>query len=60
MQEERAGLNEDIKDILAGAKSAGYDVKTIRQILKIRKMDASDRAEQEALIETYLQALGML
>ena len=60
LQEERAGLNEDIKDILAGAKSSGYDVKTIRYILKIRKMDASDRAEQEALVDTYLAALGML
>lgn len=60
LNEEKAGLTEDIKDIFAEAKGNGFDVKTMRQILKIRKMDASDRAEQEALIDLYLHALGML
>lgn len=60
LEEEKAGLSADIKEVFASAKAEGFDVKTIRQILKIRKMDASDRAEQEALIELYLSALGML
>lgn len=60
LEEEKAGIASDIKDVFAEAKGNGFDVKTMRQILKIRKMDASDRAEQEALIELYLHALGML
>ena len=60
MEEEKAGIQSGIKDIFASAKGNGFDVKTMRQILKIRKMDASDRAEQEVLIDTYLAALGML
>src|SRR3546814_13062849 len=60
LEEEKKGLSEDIKDVFAEAKGNGFDVKTMRQIIKIRKMDASDREEQEALIEAYLGALGML
>lgn len=59
LEEEKAGLASDIKDIFAEAKGNGFDVKTMRQILKIRKMDASDRDEQEALLDLYMHALGM-
>src|SRR3546814_15369519 len=59
LEEEKAGLSADIKDIFAEAKGNGFDVKTMRQLLKIRKMDASDRDEQEALLDLYMHALGM-
>ena len=59
LEEEKAGLAADIKDVFAEAKGNGFDVKTMRQILKIRKMDASDRDEQEALLDLYMHALGM-
>ena len=50
---------EDIKNVCAEAKSNGFDVKTIKQIMKIRKMDDNKRQEQEELLELYLGALGM-
>lgn len=59
IEEEKDGLSADIKDIFAEAKGNGFDVKTMRQILKIRKLDPSDRDEQEALLELYMHALGM-
>ncbi len=59
MEEEKAILAEDIKEIFSEAKGEGFDVKTIRQIIKIRKMDAADRQEAEAILETYLDALGI-
>jgi uncharacterized protein (UPF0335 family) len=59
MDEERKGMSDDIKDVFAECKGHGFDVKIIRQVLKLRKMEASDRQEQEALLETYLNALGM-
>ncbi|RED54028.1 DUF2312 domain-containing protein [Aestuariispira insulae] len=59
LEEEKAALAEDVKEVYAEAKGDGFDVKTIRQIIKIRKMDQNDRAEQEALLETYMSALGM-
>lgn len=59
LEEEKAALAEDIKEVFGEAKSDGFDVKIIRQILKIRKMDDADRAEQEALLETYMSAIGM-
>jgi len=59
LEEEKAALASDIKDVFAEAKGNGFDVKTMRQILKIRKMDASDRDEQEALLDLYMHALGM-
>lgn len=58
LEEERAGIANDIKDILAEAKSTGFEPKIIRQILKIRKMDAAERQEQEELLQVYLDALG--
>lgn len=60
LEEEKAAIGADIRDVFAEAKGNGYDVKALRQILKIRKMDASERDEQEAVLTTYLRALGML
>lgn len=60
LDEERQAISGDIKDIYSEAKGVGYDVKTLRKLVSLRKMDAADRAEQETLLETYLHALGML
>ena len=60
LEEEKKSLAEDLKEVYAEAKAQGYDVKTMRQIVRLRKMDESDRAEAEALLETYKNALGML
>ncbi len=57
LEEEKAAIASDIRDIFAEAKSAGFDVKIMRQILKLRKMNAADRDEQEFLLETYRKAL---
>ena len=60
LEEEKAALATDIREVFAEAKANGYDVKTMRQVIKLRKMDASDRDEQEYLLDTYRRALGML
>lgn len=60
LEEEKKSLAEDLKEVYLEAKAQGYDVKTMRQIVRLRKMDADDRAESEALLETYKNALGML
>ncbi|MBK1841666.1 DUF2312 domain-containing protein [Azospirillum sp. YIM B02556] len=59
LEEEKKGLQDDIKEILAEAKGNGFDVKAIRAILRLRKMDQADRQEQEAMLDLYKQALGM-
>lgn len=59
LEEEKAGLATDIKDIYAEAKSTGFDVKAIRTIVKLRKMEDEKRAEAEAILETYKAAIGM-
>ena len=59
LEEEKRALAEDVKEIYSEAKGAGFDVKTIRQIIRIRKMDEDDRDEAEALLDTYLRAIGM-
>lgn len=59
LEEERGDISRDIRDIFAEAKSIGFDVKTMRTILKIRKMDAADREERELLLETYKNALSL-
>lgn len=59
LEEEKAGLTSDIKDIFAEAKGNGYDVKTLRKVLRLRKQDAAERDEEEFLLDTYLSALGM-
>ena len=53
LEEEKKALSEDIRDIYAEAKSAGFDVKIMRTIIKLRKMNASDREEQQYLLDTY-------
>ena len=57
LEEEKKGIQSDIRDIFAEAKSAGFDIKAMRTILKLRKMNAADRDEQEVVVETYRKAL---
>lgn len=59
LEEEKAAVSSDIKDIYAEAKGTGFDTKALRQIIKIRKQDANERMEQEAILDLYLSALGM-
>lgn len=59
LEEEKKNIAEDIKEVFAEAKGNGFDVKTIRQILKIRKIEANELEEAEYLLETYKRALGM-
>ena len=58
LEEEKAAIMEDQKEIYAEAKGEGYDTKILRQVIRIRKMDRADRQEQEALLELYLSAIG--
>jgi uncharacterized protein (UPF0335 family) len=60
LEEERKALASDIRDVFGEAKATGFDVKAMRQVLRLRKQDIHERQEQEALVETYLHALGML
>ena len=60
LEEEKKALSDDIRDVYAEAKGNGYDVKALRTIVRLRKQDANERAEQETILETYMQALGML
>lgn len=59
MEEEKAALMEDIKEVYAEAKGVGYDVKTIRKIISLRKMDSEKRREAEEILELYKSAIGM-
>ena len=59
LEEEKSNIAADIREVFAEAKGNGYDTKTLRQVMKIRKMENSEREEQEYLLETYLRALGM-
>ncbi|TPE60099.1 DUF2312 domain-containing protein [Sandaracinobacter neustonicus] len=59
LEEEKRGIADDIKDTYAEAKANGYDVKTMRTIVRLRKMDTNARAEMEALLDTYKAALGL-
>jgi uncharacterized protein (UPF0335 family) len=60
LEEEKKGLADDIKDVFAEAKGNGYDPRALREIVKLRKQDPEDRKEREAIIETYMHALGMV
>lgn len=60
LEEEKKGIADDIRDVYAEAKGQGYDSKTMREMVKLRKMEPDARAERDALIETYRNALGML
>jgi len=59
LEEEKAGIASDIKDVFAEAKGNGYDVKTLRTVVRLRKQDAAEREEAEFLLDTYKRALGM-
>jgi len=60
LEEEKKNLADDIKDVYSEAKSSGFDAKILRKIIAMRKLEDSDRQEQEALIDLYAHALGML
>ncbi len=59
LEQEKTELSEDIKEVYGEAKAHGFDTKTMRKVIKIRKMDADKREEEEALLETYLAAVGL-
>lgn len=59
LEEERKALGSDIKDIYAEAKSAGFDVKVLRKLISLRKVEAKEREEMDGLLEVYMHALGM-
>ena len=60
LEEEKKTISDDIKDVYGEAKGNGFDVKALRTIIRMRKQDADERQEQETILETYMQALGML
>ena len=60
LEEEKAALMEDIREIYAEAKGTGFDPKIMRQVIRIRKMEPDQRQEQEYILDTYLSALGMI
>jgi len=60
LEEEKAALMADIKEVYSEAKGTGFDVKTMRKVISLRKMEENDRQEAEFLLDTYLAALGML
>ena len=59
LEEEKKGVQSDIRDIFAEAKSAGFDVKAMRAVIKLRKMNVADRDEQELILDTYRKALDL-
>lgn len=59
LEEEKAGLAEDIKDVYAEAKAVGFDTKTIRKLVRLRKMDTEKRREEDELLELYKAAIGL-
>jgi len=60
LEEEKAGISGDIKDVYSEAKGNGFDTKAIRKIISLRKKDHAERQEEDAILETYMQALGMI
>ncbi len=60
LEEEKAGIQGDIKEVFAEMKGRGFDAKAVRAILRIRKQDHAERQEQEAILDLYMQALGMV
>ncbi len=60
LEEEKKAIADDIRDVYAEAKGSGFDVKALRTIVRLRKQDVDERREQEAILETYMHALGML
>ena len=59
LNEERKGIQDDIKDVYSEAKANGYDTKIMRAVIRLRAMDANDRAEYQAVLDTYMTALGL-
>lgn len=59
LEEEKAALSADVKEVYAELKSAGFDSKIVRQVIRLRKMDRAEFQEQEALLDIYMSALGM-
>lgn len=59
LEEEKANLMADIKEVYGEAKALGYDTKVLRQIIRLRKMEEHERTEQEEILEVYKRALGM-
>ena len=59
LEEEKQALADDIKEVYAEAKANGFDTKTLRQVVRLRKQDMAERQEQEALLDLYMHALGM-
>jgi len=60
LEEEKKAIADDIRDVFGEAKVNGFDVRALRAIVRLRKMEASEREEQDAILETYMHALGML
>ena len=59
LEEEKKGISDDIREVYSEAKSRGYDAKIMRQIIKLRAMESHERQEWEAVLDTYISALGM-
>jgi len=60
LEEEKKAIADDIKDVYGEAKANGFDVKTLRHVIRLRKVEAAERAEQEAMLDLYMTALGMV
>jgi uncharacterized protein (UPF0335 family) len=60
LEEEKKTISDDIRDVYAESKGNGFDVKALRTVIRLRKQDPNERQEQETILETYMQALGML
>ena len=60
LEEEKKALADDIRDVYAEAKATGFDVKALRTVVRLRKQDVAERQEQEAILATYMVALGMV
>jgi uncharacterized protein (UPF0335 family) len=60
LEEEKQTIAADIREVYAEAKANGFDTKVMRQVVKLRKQDAAERQEQEAILDLYMQALGMM
>ncbi len=60
LEEEKKAISDDIRDVYAESKGNGYDVKALRTIIRMRRQDPDERAEAETILETYMQALGMI
>jgi uncharacterized protein (UPF0335 family) len=60
LEEEKKAIAGDVRDVYAEAKANGFDTKALRSIVRLRKQDVEERKEQEAILETYMHALGML